>query len=416
VGIITQLMDKCINLKNTSYFLGSVGTKEKNQALRQVASSLNKYKKLILAENKKDMDEYMIKNNQTSLLDRLYLNEERIDSMIDGINKIIGLKDPVWSSRDTWTLENGLTIGKMTVPIGVIAIIYESRPNVTVDAFALALKSGNCILLRGSSSAIRSNAALVHAIKDGLKNSPIPESAVELIDDTSREIVSEMLTLNHYIDLVIPRGGADLIQFVVQSSTIPTIETGVGNCHIFVDEYASFEDALKIIENAKIQRPGVCNACETVLVHENIAKRFLPLLNERIKNRVVIRGCEETLKVIEASVACEDDWEKEYLDYILAVKVVASLEDAVSHIHSYGTKHSEAIITENLNNARIFLRKVDAAAVYVNASTRFTDGEQFGFGAEMGISTQKLHPRGPIGLNELVTSKYVIMGSGQIRE
>lgn len=351
-----------------------------------------------------------------SLIDRLSLDKNRIGDMIEGIHAIIELKDPVWKSNDVWTLENGLTISKMTVPIGVIGIIYESRPNVTIDAFSLTLKSGNCILLRGSSTAIHSNRALVRAVKEGLRNSSITEDVIGFIDDVDRALVKEMLTLNSYIDLIIPRGGDELIQFVVKHATVPTIETGVGNCHVFVDESGDIEKALNIIENSKTQRAGVCNACETILIHKNIAEIILPRLTERISDRVELRGCEVSRSFVNMVEAKEEDWSTEYLDFIAAVRVVNSIDEAIDHVNKYGTKHSEAIVTESLKNANRFLREVDAAAVYVNASTRFTDGAQFGFGAEMGISTQKMHARGPMGLSELVTVKYTIMGSGQIRE
>jgi glutamate-5-semialdehyde dehydrogenase len=355
-------------------------------------------------------------NIKESLIDRLRLNEKRINGMVDGIRKVIDLNDPVWKSDRVWTLENGLTVSKMTVPLGVIGIIYESRPNVTVEAFSLALKSGNGILLRGSSSAINSNRAIVNAIKEGLEKSSISMDVIEFIDTEDRLVVGEMLTLNKYIDVIIPRGGEELIQYVVKNSTVPTIETGVGNCHIFVDETADIEKAIDIVKNAKVQRPGVCNACETVLVHKNIAEKFLPKLYEALNEVVELRGCSATKRFIEVKEATEEDWAEEYLDYILAIKIVEDVHEAIDHIEKYGTKHSEAILTENLTNANIFQREVDAAAVYVNASTRFTDGGQFGYGGEMGISTQKIHARGPVGLNELVTVKYTIMGNGQIRE
>ncbi len=413
---MTYLVEKCKRLHEAALGLAMINTKTKNDALKEVAISLEKHKAFILGENEKDILHAKAEHMKDSLIDRLRLDSKRIDDMIDGIHTIIELKDPVWRSKDVWTLENGLMISKMTVPLGVIGIIYESRPNVTIDAFSLALKSGNCILLRGSTSSVHSNRALVYAVKEGLKKSLISEGVIEFIDDPDRVIVKEMLTLNEYIDLIIPRGGKDLIQFVVRNATVPTIETGVGNCHIFIDETASFSMALDIVENAKVQRPGVCNACETVLIHNNIAKEFLPKLYNRLKDRVEIRGCGETLRHIHVSHATEDDWHEEFLDYILAVKIVEDVQEAISHIRKYGTKHSESILTENITNANLFTRQVDAAAVYVNASTRFTDGSEFGYGGEMGISTQKIHARGPIGLNELVTSKYTIMGSGQIRE
>ena len=413
---MSNLIGKCTLLKQASSSLGAVSTSSKNNALNLVVESLKKNAEYILSENNKDVEAARAKGTKESLIDRLRLNEDRIEGMVDSINTIIKLKDPIWRSNDVWTLENGLTINKMTVPLGVIGIIYESRPNVTVDAFSLALKSGNCILLRGSSSAINSNKALVKAIKEGLRLSDISEDVIQLIEDTDRSIVKEMLTLNEYIDVIIPRGGADLIRFVVDNATVPTIETGIGNCHIYVDESANLENAVNIITNAKVQRPGVCNACETTLVHESIASQFLPMLYAALSDKVEIRGCNKTKEFINSKEAIDSDWAEEYLDYILAVKVVSDIDEAIEHIQKYGSKHSEAIITENFTNANYFLRRVDAAAVYVNASTRFTDGGAFGFGGEMGISTQKIHARGPMGLNELVTVKYTIIGNGQIRE
>ncbi len=413
---MSEIVRKGMLLKNASNLLIKANTKDKNEALKKVSESLEEYKELILMENEKDVEQAVRMHMKESLVDRLRLTEQRIRDMMEGIKAVMDLKDPVWQSKEVWTLENGLNISKMSVPLGVIGIIYESRPNVTVDAFALALKSGNCILLRGSSSAIFSNKALVYAIKEGLKKSNISEDVIQLIEDTSRESVVEMLKLNDYIDLIIPRGGSGLIQSVVKNATVPTIETGVGNCHIFVDETAKVEEAVKIVVNAKTQRPGVCNACETVLVHESIAEEFLPLLKEALNQTVEIRGCLLTKQIIDVAEATEGDWSEEYLDYILAVKVISNVDEAIAHIGKYGTKHSESIITEDYSNSEKFLREIDAASVYVNASTRFTDGGVFGFGCEMGISTQKMHARGPMGLNELVTVKYVVRGNGQIRE
>lgn len=413
---IMALVEQCKALKKAALFLEMADANAKNEALQRVCESLIRNQKYILEENQKDVRAAQKTNVKESLIDRLRLTEGRIQDMVAGLKTIIDLKDPIWQSNKVWTLENNLTISKMTVPLGVIGIIYESRPNVTVDAFGLALKSGNGILLRGSSSAIYSNKALVRAIKEGLGNSRISDGVVELVEDTSHEVVKEMLRMNEYIDLIIPRGGKGLIDFVVQNATVPTIETGVGNCHIFVDQSAHQENALKIIENAKVQRPGVCNAIETVLIHRDIAQEILPKLYDLLKDRVELRGCEMTQGIIPVIPATEEDWAEEYLDYILAVRVVENIEEAISHIAKYGSKHSESILTENYTNAKTFQRRVDAAAVYVNASTRFTDGGQFGFGAEMGISTQKMLPRGPMGLEELVTIKYTIQGNGQIRE
>lgn len=413
--MMSTLIEQGKILKKAAQALGTIDTKVKNEALKQVILSLKQHEEHILLENQKDIQNAENNNMKESLIDRLRLTKDRIAGMIDSINTIIDLKDPVWRSNDVWTLENGLTVSKMTVPIGVIGIIYESRPNVTVDAFALTLKSGNCVLLRGSSTSLHSNRALVFAIKEGLKNSSISEDVISLIDDSDRAVVKEMLTLNEYVDLIIPRGGKELIDMVVKNATVPTIETGVGNCHIFVDESADLAEAVDIIENAKVQRPGVCNACETILVHEKVANVLLPKLHERISSKVEMRGCTAVQELINVKEAVEEDWNEEYLDYILAVKVVKDMDEAIEHISQYGTKHSEAILTESYGNANQFLRQVDAAAVYVNASTRFTDGGEFGFGGEMGISTQKMHARGPMGLNELVTVKYTIVGNGQIR-
>lgn len=410
------LIEKCKRLREASFNLSSLSTRDKNQALELVIDSLNKNLSHILAENEKDIEMAKKSGMKDSLIDRLTLNEARMEGVVEGVRTIVDLQDPIWKSNDVWTTEDGLTISRMTVPLGVIGIIYESRPNVTVDAFALALKSGNCILLRGSSSAINSNKALVEAIKEGLRQSNISENVVELVDDLDRGLVGEMLRANEYIDVIIPRGGADLIRFVIDNATVPTIETGIGNCHTYIDEDARLDDAFNIAINAKLQRPGVCNACETLLVNEKVAKDILPRLYDELKDRVDLRGCGETRKIIDVKEATEEDWAEEYLDYILAVKVVGNVEEAVNHIRKYGSQHSEAIVTENFTSANYFLRRVDAATVYVNASTRFTDGGKFGFGGEMGISTQKIHARGPMGINDLVTIKYTIVGNGQIRE
>lgn len=409
------MIEKAKALKEASLTLGCTETSERNQGLQKVKESLCKNRDLILAENEKDIEAAKQKGMKESLIDRLRLTEERMIEIENSLDVVIQSKDPLWNSNQVWTLENGLNISKMTVPIGVIGIVYESRPNVTVDAFALALKSGNCILLRGSSSAIYSNKALVKAIKEGLDQSEISSQVIALIEDTARENVIQMVQLTDYLDLVIPRGGAGLIETVVKNATVPTIETGTGNCHVYVDEWAKQEDAIRIVINAKTQRTGVCNACETVLVHEKIAEEFLKELEKQFQNTVKIKGCPKTLTYISGEAATEWDWENEFLDMILAVKVVDNLDEAIKHINHYGTKHSESIITENYTYANRFLKEVDAAAVYVNASTRFTDGSVFGFGCEMGISTQKIHARGPMGLNELVTTKYVIRGNGQIR-
>lgn len=409
------LIEKARRLKELSPVLGMAKSYAKNEGLKQVMEALHNKKDYILKQNAIDIEEAKKNGMKDSLIDRLSLNPDRIQGMIDALKEVIGFPDPIWSSDRTWTTEDDLTISRMNVPLGTIAIIYESRPNVTVDAFALALKSGNCILLRGSSTAVHSNMALVKVIKEGLAASEIDPDIIQYLDEGGREVVNELIKLNDYIDLVIPRGGADLIHNVVMNATVPTIETGTGNCHIFVDASAKLDQAVEVVDNAKTQRPGTCNTVETVLVHETIAEAFLPALAERFASRVTLRACPKSLELIEAEEATEADWATEYLDMILAVRIVDSVEEAIAHIEQYGTKHSEAILTENLENANLFQRRVDAAAVYVNASTRFTDGGVFGFGGEMGISTQKLHARGPIGVNQLVTSKYIVMGYGQKR-
>lgn len=413
---LTYIRDLGISLKNAEKQLSIASTRDKNIALEKVAEAIENNREEILKANQLDIEIGKKENMSSALIDRLMLDHERLNGIIEGIKTVIKLSDPIWQSKKVWTIENGLTISQMTTPLGVIGIVYESRPNVTVDAFSLALKSGNCIILRGSSSAINSNLALVKAIKEGLRDSSISEDVVGFIDDTDRNLVLDMLKANEYIDLIIPRGGRGLIQFVIENSTVPTLQTGEGNCHIFVDETAKLDDALNIVINAKTQRLGVCNACETLLVHERIADIFLPMVYESLKEKIEMRGCNITNKIIEVNKATEEDYEEEFLDAILAIKIVKDVDEAIDHINKYGTKHSEAIITENLTNANKFQRRVDASTVYVNASTRFTDGSEFGFGAEMGISTQKTHARGPVGLEQLVTYKYLVMGEGQIRK
>ncbi|HHV39051.1 MAG TPA: glutamate-5-semialdehyde dehydrogenase [Tepidimicrobium sp.] len=413
---MSYIEDKGILLRKAELELSTAPTKDKNTAIEKVCESLEEHREDILKANSLDIEEAEKINMSIGLIDRLRLDDERLDDIIDALYQIIDLQDPVWKSDRVWTIENGLTISKMTVPLGVIGIIYESRPNVTVDAFGLALKSGNCIMLRGSSSAINSNMALVKAIKAGLKKSPISEEIIQFIGKTDRDYVLDMLKADDYIDLVIPRGGQQLIDFVMENASVPTLQTGSGNCHTFVDESADLNKAVNIVKNAKAQRVGVCNACETLLVHKEIAEAFLPMVYDELRDIVEFRGCSRTRDIIDVKEATKSDWEEEYLDYILAVKVVDDIAQAIDHIQTYGTKHSEAIVTENLINSRLFLRKVDAATVYLNASTRFTDGGVFGFGAEMGISTQKMHARGPVGLDQLVTHKYLILGEGQIRD
>ena len=409
-----KLTNQVQELKEEAKVLGSLTGEKKNKGLQQVIQALEAEEGNILKANQKDVEKARREGVRESLVDRLALNSERLSGIKEALREVIALKDPVWSSGKTWTLENGLTLSKMTVPLGVVGIIYESRPNVTVDAFALGFKSGNGVLLRGSSSALNSNRALVRAIHRGLKAAGISPKVLGFVDDERRELVLEMLHMKGKIDLIIPRGGKGLIDFVVENATVPTVETGVGNCHLYVDAEGDLPMAMDILKNGKIQRPGVCNALETLLVHESVAKDFLTRLPDELKG-VTLRGCEMTRSYIPAEEAGEKDWKEEYLDLVLAIRVVRDISEAIKHIDHYGTGHSEAIVTNNYNHAREFQREVDAAAVYVNASTRFTDGGAFGFGGEMGISTQKVHARGPMGLEELVTTKYIARGTGQIR-
>ncbi len=404
-------------VKETARKLNNMSSKEKNVVLRKVAQEICNYQKEILEANERDIEEAIKKGMKDSLVDRLKLNETRILDMAKGIEKIADLSDPVGETIEGKTLENGLEILKRRVPLGVIAIIYESRPNVTLDAFGLCFKTGNAVILRGGSDAIHTNIAITNIIKQTLTNLEINSNCIYLLEDTSRDTTLQLMKLNQYVDVLIPRGGAGLIKTVVENSTIPVIETGTGNCHIYVDECADLEMALSIIENAKTQRTGVCNACESLVIHKVIAKQFIPMLVETLaKKQVEIRGNKEACEISNnIQLATQEDWGTEYLDLILSLKMVNDLEEAIQHINQYSTKHSESIITKNYENARRFLNEIDSSCVYVNSSTRFTDGGEFGLGAEIGISTQKLHARGPMGLKELTTTKYVIYGNGQIR-
>ena len=403
--------------KEASYILGNLSSKDKNDALYAMADFLIENSKVIIEANKKDLETSRIKGTSESMLDRLALNEARVEGMANGLRQVAALEDPVGEVLGMWTRPNGLQIGKKRVPMGVIGIIYEARPNVTSDAAGLCFKSGNAVILRGGSEAINSNKAIAEALREGLKSVGLMEDAVQLVEDTSREVATEMMKLNDYIDVLIPRGGAGLIKAVVNNATVPVIETGTGNCHIYVDEDCDFEMAKNIIVNAKTSRPSVCNAAEKLLINEKIAGKFMPIIFEALReNGVEIRG-DESLKALDDSVilASEEEWYNEYLDYTIGVKIVKDIDEAINHINKFGSGHSEAIVTKSYEASQIFLQKVNAAAVYVNASTRFTDGEEFGFGAEIGISTQKLHARGPMGLKELTTIKYIIFGNGQIR-
>ena len=405
------------NARNAEVLVRNLSANEKNEVLLKVAEALTENADTLTAANALDVENGRKNNMPEALVDRLLLTGDRIQGMAEGLRQVAALEDPVGEVLGMKKRPNGLMIGQKRVPLGVIGIIYEARPNVTADAFALCFKTGNVVILKGGSDAIQSNEAIVKCIREVLQEQGITEDAIQLITDTSRETTAEFMKMNQYVDVLIPRGGRGLIKAVVENSTIPVIETGTGNCHTYVDETADLQMAADIIMNAKTQRVGVCNACESVLVHEKVKDEFLPVLARRLQEKQVeIRADEAACELIPGAVhATEEDWGREYLDYILSLKVVSSVEEAISHINQYNTGHSEAIITNNYEHAQKFLDQVDAAAVYVNASTRFTDGFEFGFGAEIGISTQKLHARGPMGLLALTTTKYIIYGNGQIR-
>ena len=413
-----ELEQICQGAKAASRTLATLGTNEKNQALIAVADALIAASADIIAANEKDLENGRNNHMPEGLLDRLMLNKARIAQIAEGLQQVAALDDPIGEVLSMKNRPNGLRIGKKRVPLGVVGIIYESRPNVTADAFGLCFKTGNAVILRGGSDAINSNKAIVQVIKAGLRKARLSQDLILLVEDTSRAVATEMMRLHEYIDVLIPRGGAGLISTVVQNSTVPVIETGTGNCHIYVDESVDVTMAAEIIENAKTQRLGVCNACESLVIHENVLEQALPGIVKRLNNhQVEIRGDEKARAVCtEILPASEEDWGMEYLDAIISVKTVASLDEAIRHINRYNTGHSEAIITKDYDSALRFQDEIDAAAVYVNASTRFTDGFEFGFGAEIGISTQKLHARGPMGLEALTTTKYIIFGNGQIRK
>ena len=413
----SYLVDMGQKAKEASYELGIASTKEKDDALIFMAEELINSKEEIIKANKIDLEVAASKGISKTMLDRLALSDDRIEGMAEGLKGLLKLQDPIGEVISMWQRPNGLQIGQKRVPMGVIGIIYESRPNVTCDAAALCLKAGNAVILRGGSEAINSNKAIVKYLIKGIERAGLPKTSVQLVEDTSRDVATEMMRLNEFIDVLIPRGGAGLIQSVLKNATVPVIETGTGNCHIYVDESCDFEMARNIAVNAKASRPSVCNSAEKLIVNEKIAKSFLPIVIKALReNGVAVRGDEASQSIInDIEKANEEDWGKEYLDYVMAVKIVKDVDEAIAHINKYGTGHSEAIITESYKNSQKFLQRVDAAAVYVNASTRFTDGSEFGFGAEIGISTQKLHARGPMGLKELTTIKYIIYGNGQIR-
>lgn len=427
---IMELLDICKQAKKIAPKIGILDTNTKNQTLLTVADFLVKEQNFILDANKIDIENGKKNHMPEGLLDRLLLTETRIAQMAEGLRQVAALDDPIGEVLGMKKRPNGLMIGQKRVPLGVVGIIYEARPNVTADAFALCFKTGNVVILKGGSDAIHSNIAIVETIRKALAKESIPEQAISLIEDTSRETAAVFMKMNEYVDVLIPRGGEGLIKAVVNQATIPVIETGTGNCHIFVDETADYNMAIDIIMNAKTQRIGVCNACESLVIHEKIVDAFMPKLAAALQQKdVVIHADEKSLAAAERreaanggdlkkellSAATEEDWGREYLDYMISVKTVSSLDEAIAHINRYNTGHSEAIITENYTNAQRFLDEIDAACVYVNASTRFSDGFEFGFGAEIGISTQKLHARGPMGLDALTSTKYIIYGNGQTR-
>ncbi|AXY09380.1 glutamate-5-semialdehyde dehydrogenase [Bacillus anthracis] len=415
---MNEVLAKGKRAKEVARELVLKSTNQKNEALAMVANQLISETAYILEENKRDIEEGKAKGFSDSLLDRLMLTENRIIDMTEGIKQLIELRDPVGERVSAWERPNGLSIQEMRVPLGVVGMIYEARPNVTVDAATICLKTGNAVLLRGSSSAIHSNKAIVAVIHRALKQTSLPQESVQLIEDTTRNSAKQLFTMNDYLDVLIPRGGKQLIDTVVREASVPVLETGAGNCHVFIDETADKQMAIDIIINAKTQRPSVCNAIETIVLHEKWAQQYGSELFSSLKERgVELRGDQKALAMDSSIVlASEEDWGTEFLSLTLAVKVVSSIEEAIHHINTYGSMHSEAIISENEENVSKFFVSVDAAALYHNASTRFTDGSEFGFGAEIGISTQKLHVRGPMGLPALTSTKYVIRGNGQIRK
>jgi glutamate-5-semialdehyde dehydrogenase len=415
--IQTYVEDLGKRAKATAPALAKLASARKDKLLATIADYLIAGTDDICTQNAVDLENAALKGLSKTLIDRLTLNPRRIEAMAEGLRVLTKLEDPIGRVDGMWKRPNGLEIGRQRVPLGVIGIIYEARPNVTVDAAGLCLKTGNAVILKGGSEALHSNQVLVQIMRRALADLNLPEDALQLIERPEREAATALMRLSQYLDVLIPRGGAGLIRTVVEQSTVPVIETGVGNCHTYIDSEADLEMARKIAFNAKVQRPGVCNAMETLLVHQEIAPKILPVLaSDYQKAGVELRGCDRTLEIIAAKPATEDDWCTEYLDLILAVKVVADLDEALTHIGKYGTKHSECIVTNNYQKARRFMAEVDAAAVYVNASTRFTDGFEFGFGAEIGISTQKIHARGPMGLEALTSIKYIVFGEGQVRE
>ena len=403
--------------KEASVVLAQVSMNDKNELLREAADQLVTNQNYILSENVKDVKAAMERGMSEALVDRLTLTVDRIEGMAEGLRQVADLEDPIGAVTEMKPNKSGLLIGKKVVPLGVVGIIYESRPNVTADAFALCFKTGNACLLRGGSDAIHSNLAIAKVLQESLDKKKMPVFSIQLLEDTSRETATKMMQMTEYIDVLIPRGGAGLIRSVVKNSTVPVIETGTGNCHTYIDQYADPKMAVDIVVNAKTQRVGTCNTCESLVIHKDVVQTHLPAIVEALLQKgVQVRGDERVMAVSDRVMkAAEEDWGTEYLDAVISIKVVDSFDEAVEHINRYNTKHSEAIVTDSYSHAQEFLEKIDAAAVYVNASTRFTDGFEFGFGAEIGISTQKIHARGPMGLDALTTTKFIIYGNGQIR-
>lgn len=418
MGLKEEIINIARDAKAASYKMLSVSTEVKNRALSIIAEELNKNREEIIRQNQIDVENGKKKKLSAAFIDRLMLDNKRINDMIKVLNDVIGLPDPVGEITKQWTRPNGLVIARKRMPLGVIGFIYEARPNVSIEAAALTIKSSNAIILRGGSDAIKSNICIAEIIQKALLKAGLPQNVVSIIRSTDRDSITHLVRCKEYVDVIIPRGGVNLIRFIEENSLIPVIRHDQGICHTFVDEFADIDMAVKVCFNAKVQRPGVCNAMETLLVHSKIATKFLPIMAEEYKKaNVELRGCRKT-KVILPYIkdATEEDWRTEYLDLILSIKVVESLDEAIDHINTYGSHHSDAIITSSKENAEKFLTLVDSAACYVNASTRFTDGNEFGLGAEMGISNQKLHVRGPLALEGLTSEKYIIYGNGQIRE
>ena len=413
-----MILEICKKAKTASVQLAKSSNEIRNKALNNMADALEKNKNKILQANRKDVEAAKAKGVKSALLERLLLNERQIANMARCLREVAELPDPLGEIAKTWIRPNGLIIGQISVPLGVVGIIYESRPDVTSDASGICIKSGNAVILRGGSDAINSNVAIGEVLRDALAEAGLPKDAIQVVSVTDRSVAEELMKMREYVDVLIPRGGADLIKTVLEKATVPVIETGIGNCHIYVEEDADLNRAVDIIINAKCQKPGACNATEKILVHKKIAKQFLPVVIDALrKAKVEVRGDQKTVEIVpDVKLATEEDWWTEYLDLIIGVKVVEDLDEAIAHINKYGTKHSEAILTSDFNKALKFIQEVDAAAVYWNASTRFTDGNQFGLGAEIGISTQKLHARGPMSIQHLTTKKYFILGRGHIRE